>query len=1591
MYFDPPALAQFVFVMKQRALFHVLALSFVCTAFSQASAQSGTPAPTVTLEEALARWRTSQGPEWRVIADPQTGLAGLLYGGNAVPAFVPHQDADFARLARRAIGDTNELFALDASTLGAERVQFLPLGQVGSSDKFTVRLHQSVAGVPVVDGSVNVLFDAQGRLLSLQSTALPRLDGFSVTPSLPAAAAAELARLQFTEDEAVEPTRSAEPQLVIDQSMARKQREGRLAWQIDVRREDGASVPIGFTYWIDALDGTVLRRASSVHEFDVHGTVSSMATPGLAPDTASNPETALALKYARVQSSAGTVYTDANGFFNYPGVNTPLSCTFTYVGTYNNVLNSAGAEYSLIQSVPANATNSITLNPTSVDAVTAQANAFIAIDHLRDWVRSVNPSDSTADFVATANVNLAQTCNAYYDGVSLNFYSAGGGCPNTAFSTVVSHEHGHWLNDLYGTGNGNDGMGEGNADVWAMYSFDDPIVGLNFCGSGCNVRTGLNTRQYCGDNNGGCYGEVHADGEVWMGAAWKIRARLNTTNGNAAGDLIANNIFLGWMSAYNQATIHSIIETQWLTLDDNDGNINNGTPHFNDIDLGFRDQGFPGFTLPTISISNVTDLPDTTNETGPYNVSATVVAQLAPPLSSVTLRYRRNGAAFSTVNMTNGGGNVFNGSIPGQVGGARIDYYISAADSGGHTVVFPSGAPTTTLSFNIGVLTSTFLEDFEAAGTNGWTHASYLDTSSNEDDWQRGTPAGRTGTSLGVPWADPNAAASGTKCWANDLGISGASPLGAYGANVHNYLRSPVINLSGKWGTRLRFKRWLSVEQGVYDQAKVLVGTTQVWANPSGSHVQDNAWSTQEIELGPLADNNASVQLEFQLRSDGSLQLGGWAIDDVELLYFGSNSQDSDGDGVPNAIDNCPNVPNPNQANADGDAFGDACDSCTDTDGDGAGNPGFPGNTCPLDGCPNDPNKTAPGVCGCGIPDVDSDGDGTPNCVDGCPNDPLKIAPGQCGCGLIDVDSDGDGTANCIDGCPNDPNKIAPGQCGCGVADTDSDGDGTANCHDQCPNDPLKIVPGVCGCGVADSDSDGDGTPNCNDLCPNDPAKIVPGQCGCGVPDTDTDGDGVANCHDGCPNDPNKTAPGICGCGVADTDSDGDGTPNCNDQCPNDPAKIVPGQCGCGTPDTDTDGDGVANCHDGCPNDPLKTAPGLCGCGVADTDTDGDGTPNCIDGCPGDPNKIAPGACGCGVADTDSDGDGTPNCNDLCPNDPLKVLPGACGCGVADTDTDGDGTPNCNDQCPNDPLKVVPGQCGCGAVDTDTDGDGTANCNDGCPNDPLKVAAGQCGCGVADTDSDGDGVANCIDNCPSLANASQADADGDHVGDACDNCPAIANPLQQDCNGDQVGDACEIAAGAPDCNANTIPDACDLASGTSLDTNSNGIPDECESGVGFPFCFGNGSGPVACPCGNFGTTGRGCANSQNAAGAELTAAGTITPDTLVLTSSGELPSANSILLQGNTDLLAPVLFGDGLRCVGGNLKRLYVRNASSGVVVFPPSGGLSISAQSAALGDPITTGSTRSYQVYYRDPSATFCPSPSGNTWNVSNAVRVLW
>jgi hypothetical protein len=161
--------------------------------------------------------------------------------------------------------------------------------------------------------------------------------------------------------------------------------------------------------------------------------------------------------------------------------------------------------------------------------------------------------------------------------------------------------------------------------------------------------------------------------------------------------------------------------------------------------------------------------------------------------------------------------------------------------------------------------------------------------------------------------------------------------------------------------------------------------------------------------------------------------------------------------------------------------------------------------------------------------------------------------------------------------------------------------------------------------------------------------------------------------------------------------------------------------------------------------------------------------------------------------------------------------------------------------------------------------------------------------------------------------------------------------------------------------------------------------------IGTPFCGGDPSSPVPCPCMNFGMQGHGCNNSANTGGSILTACGVTNPDTVVLSATGELSSVLSIFLQGTNTLAQPAHFGDGLRCIGGSLKRLAVKNAHQGVVAYPLGNEQGIRARSAALGDTIPPGATRFYQVYYRDSNLGFCPAPQGDSWNVSNALAIQW
>ncbi len=182
---------------------------------------------------------------------------------------------------------------------------------------------------------------------------------------------------------------------------------------------------------------------------------------------------------------------------------------------------------------------------------------------------------------------------------------------------------------------------------------------------------------------------------------------------------------------------------------------------------------------------------------------------------------------------------------------------------------------------------------------------------------------------------------------------------------------------------------------------------------------------------------------------------------------------DSDGDGVCNANDDCPNV------------AGQQGTACNDQ------------NSCTV-------NDVLNGACQCAGSILDSDGDGTCNANDGCPFDPYKITAGTCGCGVPDADTDSDGLADCIDSCP-----FRTGQQG-------------SPCDDGNPSTSGDVLNASCVCVGSAIPCPDDGDPCTSELVVN----MV-----CTHPELpDTDGDGTCDLQDGCPNDPNKLVAGDCGC-----------------------------------------------------------------------------------------------------------------------------------------------------------------------------------------------------------------------------------------------------------------------------------------------------------------------------------------------------------------------------------------------------------------------------------------------------------------------------
>jgi hypothetical protein len=107
------------------------------------------------------------------------------------------------------------------------------------------------------------------------------------------------------------------------------------------------------------------------------------------------------------------------------------------------------------------------------------------------WFYKTRQPDSDEldrDGALRVNVNLAGVCNANFvdSPPRVQFFVAAVSCKNTATSTVVSHEYGHYLSRRLGiTGSGlSQAFNEGFSDVVAMMLYDTPIIGEGVQGGG---------------------------------------------------------------------------------------------------------------------------------------------------------------------------------------------------------------------------------------------------------------------------------------------------------------------------------------------------------------------------------------------------------------------------------------------------------------------------------------------------------------------------------------------------------------------------------------------------------------------------------------------------------------------------------------------------------------------------------------------------------------------------------------------------------------------------------------------------------------------------------------------------------------------------------------------------------------------------------------------------------------------------------------------------------------------------------------------------------------------------------------------------
>jgi cysteine-rich repeat protein len=826
----------------------------------------------------------THGSEWQSMWDQSTGVPVRIFGrGISAPNAVASAKAA-EHHARTLLSQYLDLLAP-----GADPADFVLVSNVVHNGLRTVGFHQYWRGMRVLGGQVGFQFK-NDRLIVIGSKALPHVNSRLPSALVQTSRATKAARdwVAFSAARLAYSSGTMEGPMILPIIEASGVR-----YRTVMRTTVDAVAPFGeWDVYLDAETGLAVARQQNL--MFASGDV-LFNVPVRFPTGARGNFPA---KNADVIIGNATQQTSADGGLSWLA-DAPISVivrsTGPLVRVHNDLAENAEAEFT----VSPNGT--IVWDGADISTLDAQLSGFIHASVVKEYSRRFAGDLEWLDEEIPVNVNLDDTCNAFSNRTAINFFLSSENCENTArLADVVYHEFGHslhWHALIEGMGGYDPSFGEGVGDYLAATINNDPAMGRGFFYTEEPLRhIDPEDKEHRWPDD---IGEVHYTGLIFAGAMWDLRKIFVEKMGEAEGIAYADQLFYAAMqNAVDIPTSYVAV----LTEDDDDGDLANGTPNVCDINAAFGPHG-----LRTVH-ANMTSLDreDITPDGHALQVALSGLYEQCPSdgIDKVTLtwRLRHEPETSGTAELSQVDDLIFAGTLPTAEFGV-VNYKIETLFEDGSFKRFPSNVADPWYEFYAGDVVELYCTNFDEENPfeNGWSHGlSGGESEEGADDWQWG-PLGAGTTN------DPVQAFSGAAVIGNDLGAE-EDFNGAYQANKINYALSPLIETGHFSDVRLHYRRWLNVEDAYFDKATIYANDRPAWQNlnsdrgdNSNTHHRDSMWRFHDVSLSAFI-TDGTVQVKFEIDSDGGLEFGGWTIDDFCIV---AASDAICGDGLITGIEDC--------------------------------------------------------------------------------------------------------------------------------------------------------------------------------------------------------------------------------------------------------------------------------------------------------------------------------------------------------------------------------------------------------------------------------------------------------------------------------------------------------------------------------------------------------------------------------------------------------------------------------------------------------------------------------------------------------------